>query len=265
MKWVFNELLLTKYRVDYYYSEESGLLQTESPYWLKEAYENPIADTDTGLVRRNLTNQRRLETVLTAHFKGEGKFLDIGGGYGLLTRLLRDIGFDAYSTDAYCQNLFAKAFEPSLGFRATALLAFEVFEHVENPLEFVKSAFERYGCRNIVFSTLPFHQKLPNKDWWYYSFETGQHITFYQPRSLQILAQTLGCHYFSIHPDLHLISEQPVSTINRILFQNRTFFKLHSQITRYLRRKRSLTWKDNKTIKSQLRDRLKPAGDIAVL
>ncbi|MDM9385348.1 hypothetical protein QUB80_32355 [Chlorogloeopsis sp. ULAP01] len=40
----------------YYFCEESGLLKTEKPYWLDEAYQEAIADTDTGLVRRNISN-----------------------------------------------------------------------------------------------------------------------------------------------------------------------------------------------------------------
>ena len=36
--------------------------------------------------------------------------LDIGGGTGLLTRLLRDVGFEAQWSDEYCDNIFAQGF-----------------------------------------------------------------------------------------------------------------------------------------------------------
>ena len=53
---VFSETILGKYKVQYYYSEESGLLKTEHPYWLDEAYQEAISDLDTGLVARNISN-----------------------------------------------------------------------------------------------------------------------------------------------------------------------------------------------------------------
>jgi hypothetical protein len=40
--------------------------------------------------------------------KKNGTFVDIGGGYGLLTRLMRDRGFDFYWKDPHCENIFAK-------------------------------------------------------------------------------------------------------------------------------------------------------------
>ncbi|MDM9385349.1 methyltransferase domain-containing protein [Chlorogloeopsis sp. ULAP01] len=86
-------------------------------------------------------------------FNGKGKFLDVSGGYGLLTRLMRDIGFDCYTTDKYCQNLFAKAFEPTDKFEADALFAFEVLEHIENPLKFLSKIFMKSGCKTLIFST----------------------------------------------------------------------------------------------------------------
>src|SRR5207248_11610683 len=99
MRPVFSEKILGKYNVIYYYSEESGILQTEKPYWLDEAYQDAIPDMDTGLVGRNLSNRRILEPLLHRLHKKDAKFLDIGGGYGLLARLMRDIGFDFYTFD----------------------------------------------------------------------------------------------------------------------------------------------------------------------
>jgi hypothetical protein len=69
--------------------------------------------------------------------------------------------------------LFAKSFEPDAGFKAEAIFAFEVLEHIEAPMQFLSEMFEAYGCRTIMFSTLVFTQKVPPSDWWYYSFEGG--------------------------------------------------------------------------------------------
>jgi len=48
--------LLRKYRVQYYRCEMCGFIQTESPYWLEEAYSSAIAIQDVGIMRRNLVN-----------------------------------------------------------------------------------------------------------------------------------------------------------------------------------------------------------------
>ena len=50
MKEVFSETVMGKYAVKYYFSEESGLIKTENPYWLDEAYETAINDADVGLI-----------------------------------------------------------------------------------------------------------------------------------------------------------------------------------------------------------------------
>ena len=49
----FTHLVLKKYQVKYLVCGHCGLLQTETPYWLDEAYGEAIAGSDTGLVQRN--------------------------------------------------------------------------------------------------------------------------------------------------------------------------------------------------------------------
>jgi len=161
-------------------------------------------------VQRNLSNALALETLIERLGLVNGRILDVAGGYGLLTRMLRDRGFDAYSTDAYCKNLFATHHEPHTNFQADLLLAFEVLEHVEDGLAFLADLFERYGCRTLVFSTTTFEGSVPPPEWWYYAFETGQHISFYQPRTLQMLANRLGVRYLRLRSGLHLFTDRPL-------------------------------------------------------
>ena len=52
---IFSAKILNKNNIKYYYCDYCGFLQTEEPYWLKEAYSNPISIIDTGIVARNIT------------------------------------------------------------------------------------------------------------------------------------------------------------------------------------------------------------------
>ena len=253
MKPVFHEEILGKHQVTYFYSKESGLLKTEKPYWLNEAYQQAIADTDTGLVARNICNSNILETILECLAIENGTFLDVAGGYGLLTRLMRDKGFDCYTTDKYCQNLFSYSFEPGTDFKADALFAFEVLEHIEDPLLFLQTIYKQFSCKTIVFSTLTFSNTIPSKDWWYYSFESGQHITFYQPRTLSLLANSLGCKYYMMHPSLHIITDIEMSRTNRALLFNKYIRRLYSIHVRRKRKGLSKTWTDHLKMKDRLK------------
>ncbi len=252
MEFAFTEKILGKFDVNYFFSRESGILQAENPYWLDEAYRSAIAVADTGLVNRNLINRKRLEPILYRMFGNAGKFLDLGGGYGLLTRLLRDIGFDAYSYDKYCENIFAKTFEPGENFTADALLAFEVFEHINNPVEFVSNAFAKYNCKTMIFSTLLFDGDVPPKDWWYYSFDYGQHITFYQQKTLKLLADKFNCKYYRLNHDFHLITDKKINSIDKVIFTNQKLLLLISMLVRLLRIKKSKINSDYLKIKEMI-------------
>ncbi|SHI72531.1 Methyltransferase domain-containing protein [Rubritalea squalenifaciens DSM 18772] len=244
MDFLFSETVLRKYEVDYFHCPESGLMRTEPPYWLDEAYSDAIVATDVGLVARNLRNSQQLAFILEILGWEAGKFVDVAGGYGLLTRMLRDKGFDCYSTDPYCENLFAQYFEPDEGFKADCIFAFEVMEHIENPLEFIEEAQERYQCRNFIFSTLLYGDSIPSRDWWYYVFDGGQHISFYQKKTLEMMADKLGCHYLSIDKGLHLFTESKLAGWQEFVLTNHFIrFFLRAFINRR-RIKKSKTFED---------------------
>ena len=135
----FRARILGKYDIRYFYCGHCGLLQTEPPFWLEEAYSTAIAKTDTGLVTRNLYNAKALTSLLYFCFDPAADYVEYAGGYGLLTRLMRDRGFNFFWHDSYCQNIFARGFEWNQfgGRRASlAVTAFEVLEHVSDPVAF---------------------------------------------------------------------------------------------------------------------------------
>ena len=174
--------------------------------WLDEAYSNAIAVTDTGNASRNWATAEALH--LFACFAGlRGKRgLDLGGGHGLLVRLLRDFGLDFRWSDPHAENIFARGCEDDGG-QYDWLAMIEVFEHLDNPRAFLENAISRYSPRSIVFTTLTRPALIPDKGWWYWSFETGQHISFVTQKTLQTLAARLGFELVS-HGTFHLLTRR---------------------------------------------------------
>lgn len=207
---VFAHRILNKYDCRYHLCNTCGLLQTEEPYWLEEAYASSIALADTGILQRNIKMSGQLSKLLFLAFNPLESYADIAGGYGLLVRLMRDKGYDFFWHDLYTENIHARGFEADLSGNTTyeAVTAFEVLEHVRNPIDFVSNALHAANTRTIILSSELFTGKPPQPDsWWYYSFATGQHISFYQHRTLVFLADRLGLYLFS-HKNMHIITDR---------------------------------------------------------
>ena len=200
--------ILQKYDVNYYQCSNCGFVQTESPYWLDEAYSEAIATSDVGLVYRNNMMADITAKLLFNYFDHDAKFLDYGGGYGLFVRLMRDKGFDFYWKDKFCKNIFAKGFELEESDKPNLLLitAFELFEHFIMPIEEIDEVVSL--ASNILFSTelLPDDSPKPDK-WWYYATHEGQHISIYTKESLNILAAKYNLKLYTNNKNLHLLSD----------------------------------------------------------
>ncbi len=201
-------IVLGKYDACYNQCTRCGFVQVEEPHWLAEAYSDAITASDLGLVARNLGNSKICRALIPVFFNPDGKFVDYGGGYGLFVRLMRDTGFDFYLYDPLCENLFAKRFlaDPSGDQKYELLTAFEVFEHLVDPLRNIEEML-RFSP-NIFFSTslLPATNPKPT-EWQYFGLEHGQHISFYTEKSLTIIAEQYGLHVHSCRGSLHLFSQ----------------------------------------------------------
>jgi hypothetical protein len=233
-------------------------MQTEEPYWLEEAYADAIALTDTGLLMRNISMAMRLTAVLGLLFDRDARYADAGGGYGVLTRLMRDVGFDYYWSDPYCTNLFAKGFEASPRLTPfAAITAFEVMEHVYDPLAFVRSTLAAHGSSSVIFSTQLFEGQPPGPDWFYYSGETGQHISFYQPRTLRTMADALSLNVYSLG-SFHLFTDRRLNTGAFKACASRLSFLMFPAMRLWLR---SRTIADRDAAISLLRQQAAPGSD----
>jgi len=248
----FKTKVLFKYDVQYYECSNCRFIQTENPYWLSEAYQNSvIVELDIGLISRNLQNQRFTSLVIDSFFDSKGKYLDYGGGYGMLVRLMRDAGYDFYRQDEYCANLFAKYFDVSdLKEKKFSLItSFEVFEHLENPgLEITKML--EYSS-NILFSTeLQPHLHPTPSTWWYFVPEGGQHVSLYTKESLNILAKKFDLHYYN-RGNMHLFTKEKIKKLSILNFV--VNFLFHKLVFKFIiKEKMSKLQSDFEFIKNKL-------------
>lgn len=202
----FSAKVLNKFDVGYFLCGNCGFLQTEEPYWLKEAYNSPINLSDTGLVQRNIYLSRKITLLLYFIFGQNEKYLDFAGGYGLFTRIMRDIGFDFHHHDPFTENLFARGFEIQNNEKYAAVTSFETFEHFVNPLEEIEKMLEY--SQSIIFTTELLPNKLPAPtEWWYYGLEHGQHVSFYSIHTLKFISNKYGLNLYT-NGRIHLFTNK---------------------------------------------------------
>lgn len=168
------------------------------------------------------------------------------GGYGVLVRLMRDIGFDFYWYDKYTPNLFARGFEHQDGNKYEAVTAFECFEHFVNPIDEIESLLKM--SKNIVFSTELLPNAIPKpEDWWYYGLEHGQHISFYSKKTFEFIAKRYDLNYLN-KGNLHLLTAKSISNLK---LQALKFSRLglHKILQRFVKSK---TWEDYQKMREKL-------------
>lgn len=213
----FRAKVLRKHDGAYRYCATCDYIFAEDPHWLEEAYTDAIVKTDTDIAVRNVLTALRLAAILyfALDDHGKGNYADVAGGYGLLTRLMRDLGFNYFWTDPYAKNLFARGFEysPSNG-NCSAISAVEVLEHTVDPLDFLKSSLSAHGAETILFTTMLFPDGTPPAadEWDYYALESGQHIAFFSRKGLETLGQRLGMEYYQLGR-IHLFTRRKLSKI----------------------------------------------------
>lgn len=182
---LFSNKVLGKYSVSYYKCGNCQCLQTEKPYWLDEAYkDNNLSNTDTGAARRNINNLAICYAISKA--LKLNNIIDIGGGDGLLCRLLRDYKINCFVKDKYAKISYAQGFIDDGIITPDLIIGFEVLEHYPSPMSELDELFGRQP-RALLFSTAIFENE--NRDWWYLAPESGQHVFFYSRRAFAMIAQ----------------------------------------------------------------------------
>jgi hypothetical protein len=251
---LFSAKVLSKYDVEYFKCHHCNFIQTQDPYWLSESYEEAITDLDIGYVGRNISLSEIVTLLIKITGHKRSRFVDYGGGYGLLVRLLRDKGYDFYRQDIHCKNIFANNFDVtdlSSSDTFQMVTAFEVFEHLDNPIDEIEKMFKY--ADTILFSTVlqPSSILKATKDWWYFAPETGQHIAFYHRSTLEYLAQRFQCELYSDDAGLHMLTKKPMA-INAVKLVSRIFWLINKVFSRHFENRKGLTSTDSLVAKKML-------------
>lgn len=196
-RFVFKHKIMNKYTAEYFQCPECGCLFIKNPHWLNEAYSDAIASIDTGIMLRNMELVDKTDFLIYECYGRNHYFLDYGGGYGIFTRMMRDRGYQYLWYDKYAKPLLARGFEYN-NQDVSLVTAFELFEHFTEPLKEIEEIMK--FSKEIIFSTVCYGKdlELPDKEWSYFAYESGQHTVFYSERTLKIIAQKYNLEYKSI-------------------------------------------------------------------
>lgn len=228
----------------------------EDPDWLEEAYTDAIAKLDVGLLDRCQILANITTLILRAERLRGGRFLDWAGGYGTLTRMMRDRGFDFVHTDVYAQNIFADGFEVEdlTGERFDLITAFEVLEHLPDPVSSLRPLAAATDRLLVTTQVMPSPAPQPG-NWDYYALESGQHITFYTPEGLNRLARRLGFDGVVTSSLVHLLYRGTPSLATRSLVRRPAVGYVLGQMAAIADRRHSLTTRDHDAIRDALAGR----------
>ena len=210
---IFRKNVLSRHDVVYEECQNCQSVQTEKPYWLAESYsDGNLAVKDTGAAQRVLTNWAL--TLFVARILGARCLLDFGGGDGLLCRLLRDNGLDAYSTDRFAKATYGAGFQKVPAETIDLLTAFEVLEHLPEPAKDLCEILS-LSPRSFLGSTGIYRKQ--DENWWYFAPQTGQHVFFYSDSGIEQLARMSG--YFSfVRGNYFLLTKKKLGFFNKLFF-----------------------------------------------
>lgn len=262
----FRKTVLGRHDVGYHECERCGSLQTDEPTWLDEAYDAAFRGSDTGAVLRAQMLQVAIPVIARAlGIPRDAKVLDFGAGDGLLVRMLRDMGMDAYHADKYIQNEYAAPFDFNPEHRYQIVTAFEVYEHLPHPKLDIEEIFSLEPEAHILTTQLYRGQ---GEDWDYLSVHAGRHVFFWSPRAMRMVADTRG-YRVSMYPNqITIFHKRPLSRVNaaklRFLLKGGGLRRVALQLAGMRLRDRRLIGEDNRLInRRRMEANQRSRGDVS--
>lgn len=141
-----------------------------------------------------------------------GRTLEIGCGHGAFVRLLQELGFDAAGTELSPWVVdFARAtFDVQVlqgrleslaltsGYRS--ILSFDVLEHVEDPLDFVRRCADLLAPDGVLLLQTPWYRG-EGPDWT--MFQSDEHVFLFTEGAMRLLLARAGLPEAVVRPSLY--------------------------------------------------------------
>lgn len=214
----FSRVVLALHKTDYCECSQCRSLVVPSVHWLSDVYDEKHADRDTGAAQRSIICSLFVRALRIAGVvSSRAKIIDFGAGNGLLVRLLRDQGFDAWGYDkhasmAVCRNRRLASIGADTEAKVDVITAIEVFEHLTAPLDTVQTLIPALANNGaILLRTSIYDSSRHNENWQYLEPTVGQHITFYSRTGLQRLAERCDLRVEFLPFGFHMLTRRSTS------------------------------------------------------
>ena len=168
----------------------------------EKIYNAEYAFVDPDFAERRPAANASYLTQTFGSYRQKIRILDYGGGEGRLMDLLRAEGFRRVNT----YDPFSSKHNMNDGQKYDLITAFEVFEHVPDPVATMRDITKRLKPESLLlFSTLlqPDDLAQTGLDWWYAGPRNG-HISLHSKLSLALLLKQFGLTLASANQGLHL-------------------------------------------------------------
>lgn len=206
----------------YYCCEVCNFLFAKEMYlWSPEKFKTKIynkdyIDVDPDYLKLRPQNNANIISEMFKNQKVDIKHLDYGGGNGLLSKKLKEDGFDSKSYDPFTDlNININ----NIG-KFNLITAFEVFEHVADVKKLMnnlKLLLEDQGL--ILFSTLISDNKIIKNQrltWWYVAPRNG-HISIFSRKSLSTLSRNFELNFGSFDNGFHILCKKVPSWASHLI------------------------------------------------
>lgn len=183
-----------KQKVDFHYCEVCEFIGKD---------DSAILSSEDELKRYNDHNNDAVDPQYIAYFKtfiedavlpfaNGGKIgLDFGSGpQPVLANLLQE----QYNYQMTIYDLFYAPDQTYTQRQYDLITTTEVVEHLQNPLHYFKHFRELLMPTGILAVMTQFHQNDPQKFMGWYYMRDHSHISFFTPKTLQMIAEKVGLH-----------------------------------------------------------------------
>jgi hypothetical protein len=233
---------------EYFQCSSCQFVYANNPEWIQGSFTKQLNQLDLGSVDRSLILADFMEVFCRSNNLRGAKSLDWGGGYGLLTRIMRDRGFNFFNYDPFVEDLFSGPSVGSPDEKYDCICISEVLLHLPDPRSTLKQLM---GQCDYLLVTAVVPPSDISSSWWYLMPDTGQHISLFPVKTLKSIADQIGVHLTTDGRFFHLFHTPHMSFLRKTILRKRAFvfglatwFSVKRNVLRGFGRTESLTKRD---------------------